>query len=47
MSETMEVKRDKTTPSEQKKKEQKPLAERLEGSNPFDWIKVSPKVETK
>lgn len=47
MSEAMEVKRDKTTTSEQKKKEQKPLAERLEGTNPFDWIKLAPKAETK
>jgi hypothetical protein len=33
------------SPAEQKKQQQKPLAERLEGQEPFNWIKLEPKTE--
>ncbi|WP_157314959.1 hypothetical protein ABHF33_07780 [Chitinibacter sp. FCG-7] len=47
MAEVKEQNPTKTTPAEAKKQQQKPLAERLAGQKPFEWIKVDSKTEQK
>ncbi|WP_373973928.1 hypothetical protein NT239_09735 [Chitinibacter sp. SCUT-21] len=47
MAETVEKKIAQPTELDKKKQQQKPLAERLEGEQPFDWIKFQEKETSK
>ncbi|WP_228028233.1 hypothetical protein [Chitinibacter fontanus] len=47
MTEAKAMNTQKPTPAELKKQQEKPLAERLAGEKPFDWIKLKDDVATK